>query len=217
LFEFDFALYCIMEQYDNRVDAYIEKSADFAKPILKYLRELVHRASPEITETMKWSAPFFEYNGVLCFMMAFKQHAGFGFWKADQLPDPHGILHTEGGESAGSIGKLTTVADIPDDDILIWYIRQAIAQKGALKEAKPAAKKAVSKPAAAAPDTPDYLAELLYKAPDAKAYFEKFSPSQKKEYITWFEDAKSEATREKRLKEGLEWISEGKTRHWKYK
>lgn len=207
-----------MEKYDSRVDAYIEKSADFAKPILKHLRELVHRASPEITETMKWSAPFFEYNGVLCFMMAFKQHAGFGFWKADLLPDPHQILHTEGGESAGSIGKLTTLADLPDDDILIWYIRQAIAQKGTLKAAKPAAvKKVAAKTVAVAMDTPAYLAELLDQTPAAKEHFEKFSPSQKKEYITWFEDAKSEATREKRLKEGLEWISEGKTRHWKYK
>ncbi|WP_208394798.1 DUF1801 domain-containing protein [Mucilaginibacter gilvus] len=80
-----------MEQYDTRIDAYIEKSADFAKPILKHLRELVHRASPEIMETIKWSAPFFEYNGILCHMMAFKQHLGFGFWKADTLPDPHHI------------------------------------------------------------------------------------------------------------------------------
>lgn len=209
-----------MEQYDARIDAYIEKAADFAKPILNHLRQLVHKASPEITETMKWSAPFFEYKGVLCFMMAFKQHAGFGFWKAEQLPDPHQILHTEGGESAGSIGKLISVGDIPDDDILIWYMREAMALKdatGAVK-AKPAAKKVVAtKSAASALAAPDYLVELLDKNLVAKAYFEKFSASQKKEYITWFEDAKSEATRDKRLAEGLQWISEGKTRHWKYK
>lgn len=208
-----------MEQYDSRIDAYIEKSAEFAKPILTHLRELVHKASPEITETMKWSSPFFEYQGILCHMMAFKQHLGFGFWKADTLPDPHGILQLEGGESAGSLGRITSLADLPDDDILIWYIRQAMAQKGAVGaiKAKPAAKKAAPKPTGAVLDTPDYLAELLDKTPAAKASFEKFSPSQKKEYITWFEDAKSEATREKRLKEGLEWMNEGKTRHWKYK
>jgi uncharacterized protein YdeI (YjbR/CyaY-like superfamily) len=207
-----------MQQYDNRVDAYIDKSADFAKPILKHLRELVHRASPEITETIKWSAPFFEYNGVLCFMMAFKQHAGFGFWKAERLPDPHQILYTEGGGSAGSIGKLTALADIPDDDILIWYIRQAMAQKETVKKIVPTAKKvkALSLPSSII-FIPDYLAELFDKAPEASQYFDQFSPSQKKEYITWFEDAKTEATRQKRLTEGLEWISQGKTRHWKYK
>jgi uncharacterized protein YdeI (YjbR/CyaY-like superfamily) len=213
----DFYLYCIMEQYDDRVDAYIAKSADFARPILTHLRGLVHRASPEIMETMKWSAPFFEYNGILCHMMAFKQHCGFGFWKADTLPDPHQILQTEAGESAGNLGRLTTLADLPEDDILIWYIQQAMAQKGPVTKAasKPAVKK-VAAPVAVL-DTPQYFVELLDSAPDAKAYFEKFSPSHTKEYITWFEDAKSDATRDKRLQTALEWIGEGKTRHWKYK
>lgn len=202
-----------MENFDSRIDAYIEKSADFAKPILNHLRELVHRASPEIIETMKWSAPFFEYRGVLCFMMAFKQHAGFGFWKAGNLPDPHGIIQDEG--NAGSIGKLTTLVDLPDDDILIWYIRQAMELKQ-MPAAKVPVKKAAPKAVVTA-DIPDYLVQLFHKNPEAKAYFEKFSPSQKKEYITWFEEAKTETTRDKRLAEGIAWISEGKTRHWKYK
>jgi uncharacterized protein YdeI (YjbR/CyaY-like superfamily) len=127
-------------------------------------------------------------------------------------------LYTEGGESAGSIGKLTTLADIPDDDILIWYIRQAMAQKETVKKIVPTAKK-VKAPTllSSAIYIPDYLAELFDKTPEAGQYFDQFSPSQKKEYITWFEDAKTEATRQKRLTEGLEWISQGKTRHWKYK
>ncbi|RYU90850.1 hypothetical protein EWM62_09420 [Mucilaginibacter terrigena] len=205
-----------MEQYDNRIDAYIDKSADFAKPILTHLRQLVHRASPEITETIKWSAPFFEYKGVLCFMMAFKQHAGFGFWKADTLPDPHGIIQDEG--NAGSIGKLTTLADLPNDDILIWYIRQAMELKNVAPSAKVAAPKIRKTPAATTPlATPGYLIELLANNAEAAEHFDNFSPSQKKEYITWFEEAKSEATRNKRLAEGIAWISEGKTRHWKYK
>ncbi|GAA4330412.1 hypothetical protein GCM10023149_35580 [Mucilaginibacter gynuensis] len=206
-----------MEQYDNRIDVYIDKAADFAKPILTHLRKLVHLASPEIKETMKWSAPFFEYKGILCHMMAFKQHCGFGFWKADLLPDPHGILQTEAGESAGNLGKLTTLADLPEDDILIWYIREAIAAKDMSPAVKPAAatKKAAIKTIPT--EAPQYFADLLDKNPEAKAYFDKFSPSQRKEYITWFEDAKSDATRQKRLDTAIEWISEGKSRHWKYK
>jgi hypothetical protein len=206
-----------MENFDARVDTYIEKSADFAKPILNHLRELVHRASPEITETIKWSAPFFEYKGVLCFMMAFKQHAGFGFWKAENLPDPHGIIQDEG--NAGSIGKLSTLADLPDDDILIWYIRQAMALKDSAPTVKIAALRIKKAPAATTVTlaTPDYLIELLAGNTQAAEYFDKFSQSQKKEYITWFEEAKTEATRNKRLAEGIAWISEGKTRNWKYK
>lgn len=204
-----------MENMDARVDDYIEKSADFAKPILNHLRGLVHRASPQITETMKWSAPFFEYKGVLCFMMAFKQHAGFGFWKADTLPDPHGLIKDEG--NAGSIGKLTTLADLPNDDMLIWYIRQAMELKNA-PSAKIATPKIRKEPAnTGAVATPDYLTALLADNRQAAEYFDNFSPSQKKDYITWFEEAKTEATRDKRLAEGMAWIAEGKTRHWKYK
>ncbi|MGY4539067.1 hypothetical protein ACVW0P_003493 [Mucilaginibacter sp. UYNi724] len=204
-----------MENMDARVDAYIEKSVDFAKPILNHLRGLVHRASPQITETMKWSAPFFEYKGVLCFMMAFKQHAGFGFWKADTLPDPHGLIKDEG--NAGSIGKLTTLADLPNDDILIWYIRQAMELKNA-PSATIATPKVRKEPATTGVvATPGYLIDLLADNTQAAEYFDNFSPSQKKEYITWFEEAKTEATRDKRLAEGMAWIAEGKTRHWKYK
>ncbi|MES2268736.1 MAG: YdeI/OmpD-associated family protein [Bacteroidota bacterium] len=205
-----------MEKFDARIDAYIDKSADFAKPILTHLRQLVHKASPEITETMKWSAPFFEYKGVLCFMMAFKQHAGFGFWKAENLPDPHGMIRDEG--NAGSIGKLTTLADLPDDDVLIWYIRQAMEVKNSAPTAKVSAPKISKAPAAATPlATPDYLIELLADNAEAAEHFDSFSPSQKKEYIAWFEEAKTEATRNKRLAEGIAWMSEGKTRNWKYK
>ncbi|WP_208394799.1 YdeI/OmpD-associated family protein [Mucilaginibacter gilvus] len=114
------------------------------------------------------------------------------------------------------MGRISSLADLPDDDILVWYIRQAMLIKG-VPSAKPKAQSAKPATASATLTTPDYLAELLDQTPGAKKYFEKFSPSQKKEYVTWFEDAKSEATREKRLKEGLEWLSEGKTRHWKYK
>lgn len=203
-----------MEQYDARIDAYIEKAANFAKPILKHLRDIVHRASPEITETMKWSCPFFEYKGTLCNMAAFKQHCSFGFWKAGQLPDPHNILQTEAGESAGNFGKLTGIADLPDDDIIIWYIKQAMDLNAS--GFKSPIRKVAAKTAAHA-TTPDYLEVLLDKHPQAKVYFDNFSASQKKEYITWFEEAKTDATREKRLDTAIEWISEGKTRHWKYK
>ncbi|MGZ4001587.1 MAG: YdeI/OmpD-associated family protein, partial [Mucilaginibacter sp.] len=46
--------------------------------------------------------------------------------------------------------------------------------------------------------------------------FEKFSPSKKREYLEWFAEAKSDATREKRMEQALEWMAEGKSRNWKY-
>jgi hypothetical protein len=51
-----------MGKKDPRVDAYIDGSADFAKPILKHIRKLVHSACPSVEESMKWQMPFFSNN-----------------------------------------------------------------------------------------------------------------------------------------------------------
>src|SRR3978361_378372 len=127
-----------MEQYDNRIDAYIAKSADFAKPILEHIRKVVHEASPLITENVKWGMPFFEYKGPLCQMAAFKQHCGFGFWKAGRLNDPDHLLNSGEDASAGSFGRITSIADLPDSDILKGFVLQAIQlNENGVKNEKP--------------------------------------------------------------------------------
>lgn len=202
-----------MEQvYDERVDAYIAKSADFAKPIMNHLRDLIHRAFPEMKETMKWSCPFFDFQGAVCQMAAFKNHIGFGFWKAALMSDPYNVLKLKD-ETAGSFGPITKLSDLPSDEVLIEYIQEAILlNREGVKVVK---KKTKADPSAL--KIPDFLIERLNQEPNARTYFEKFSTSQKKEYVVWLEEAKTEATKLKRLDTAIEWISEGKTRHWKYK
>src|SRR5215213_244776 len=114
-----------MPTVDPRVDAYIEKSADFAKPILNHIRKLVHKAFPDITETMKWSFPHFDYKGTVCSMAAFKQHCSFGFWKASLMTDSHKLL-TAGSEAMGQMGQIKSLADLPPDEVLISYVREAV-------------------------------------------------------------------------------------------
>lgn len=202
-----------MGQYNERVDAYIEKSKDFARPILKHLRKLVHEASTEFTETIKWGAPFFDCNGPVCHMMAFKEHCGFGFWQGSNMDDPDQILKLED-QNAGSIGKITKLEDLPPDKVLIKYIQQALALTQAGVKAPSRGKKATDK---AELIVPAYFLEALARNIPAAENFEKFSLSQKKEYVTWLEEAKSEVTRIKRLDTAIEWIGDGKSRHWKYK
>jgi uncharacterized protein YdeI (YjbR/CyaY-like superfamily) len=201
-----------MEQYDSRVDAYIEKAAPFAQPILKHLRELVHETSPLLTETMKWGFPFFDYKGSVCQMAAFKEHIGFGFWKQKLLNDPGKLIKEEDG-TAGSFGKITSLSDLPPDEILVEFIRQAI-ELNEPENKKPAVKKQT------APKTPIEMpadfAGLLGANPKALAVYHSFSPSATREYLEWIVDAKTEATRLKRMETAMEWIGEGKTRHWKY-
>jgi uncharacterized protein YdeI (YjbR/CyaY-like superfamily) len=203
-----------MEQYDSRVDAFIEKAADFAKPILEYIREIVHETSPLLTETVKWGFPFFDYKGPVCQMAAFKEHCSFGFWKATLLNDPYNALSIGDG-SAGSFGRITKIEDLPSKEILQDFILQAIALNESGKKTPEAIKKASASKTELV--IPEYFTEFLKAYPNASLNFDRFSYSHKKEYVEWIVDAKSEATRQKRMETAAEWLAEGKSRHWKYK
>jgi len=203
-----------MPNTDPRIDAYIEKSADFAKPILQHIRKLVHKACPAVEETIKWSMPYFDYKGsILCSMAAFKQHCAFGFRKASIMKDPEGLFNKEGHNAMGQFDRITSAKDLPPDKILIAYIKEAaILNEEEIKlpvKPKTAATKELIIPSA--------LTNALNKNKRALNIFTNFSPSNKREYAEWISEAKTEATRNKRIETAIEWIAEGKNRHWKYK
>lgn len=195
---------------DPRIDAYIEKKAEFARPILLHLRKIVHEACPEVQETIKWGMPFFEYKGPLCHFAAFKAHAVFSFWKGSIMDDPDGILEETGKTAMGHLGRITSLAELPDPAVLIRYIREAMRLND---EGIALPKKAASKEETEAPED---LRGALGEVPAALSTFENFSPSNKRDYVEWITEAKTEATRQKRLKQAVEWMAEGKPRNWKY-
>ena len=196
-----------MPALDPRIDAYIEKSAEFAQPILTHLRKLIHKACPDVKETLKWSMPSFEYKGILCGFAAFKQHCTFMFWKQSLLDtDVFPAQKT----AMGSFGRIASKRDLPADKVIIGLIHQAMElnEKGIKVEKKPAARKELA--------VPDVLAAALKKNKAARETFENFPPSCRRDYIEWITEAKTEPTREKRLATTLEWLAEGKRRNWKY-
>jgi uncharacterized protein YdeI (YjbR/CyaY-like superfamily) len=197
-----------MPNTDARVDAYIEKSLDFAKPVLKHLRKLVHKASPNLTETLKWSMPAFEYKGIVCGFASFKEHCTFGFWKESLLEK---VAFSTEKTAMGSFGRITSVKDLPPDDVIIKLVRQAVE----LNEKDIKVKKAVSKTKKEIV-VPDVLLKALARNATAAETFNNFPPSCKREYIEWITEAKTDATRDKRLATTIEWLSEGKRRNWKY-
>ena len=195
-----------MATRDPRIDAYIAKSADFARPILEHLRDVVHSASPDIEETIKWGFPHFECEGILCSMAAFKQHCAFGFWN-------HAMVVGEGtGAGAmGSFGRITSVKDLPPKKTLAGYVKKAVELKK--QGVKPVRNKTRTiKPLA----TPDWFTAALKKHRAAAATFAALPPSQQRDYVEWLTDAKTDATRERRLTTTLAWLAEGKPRNWKY-
>ena len=201
-----------MPTYEPKIDAYIEKSAPFAQPILEHLRELVHKACPDVEETIKWGFPHFEYKGILCSMASFKQHCSFGFWKATLMKDEKGLMEQVGKTAMGHFGKITSMKDLPSDKIITSYIKEAMRLNDEEIKLVPKTKSPAKKPLAAPPE----LLAALKKNKAALKTFEGFSPSNKKEYIEWIVEAKTETTRGKRIETAVEWMAEGKIRHWKY-
>jgi hypothetical protein len=191
---------------DPRIDTYIAKAAPFAKPILEHVRARVHAVAPEAEETLKWSMPSFTVDGkILVGMAAFKAHATVGFWRGQEL----GLEASH--EAMGQLGKLTSVDDLPPDDEFDAMIRKA----AELAKTAPAPRKPKHEPKPAPGMHPDFAAALA-KAPAAKATLDGFPPSAQRDYLEWIDEAKQDATRAKRIATAVEWLSEGKRRHWKY-
>jgi uncharacterized protein YdeI (YjbR/CyaY-like superfamily) len=205
------ALYSHAAKKDPRIDAYIAEAAPFAQPILKHLRKLVHQGCPDVEEAIKWSMPAFLHQGkILCHLAAFKAHAAFGFWHQGMEK----ILAADGfksGEAMGLLGKLKSRDDLPPDKKLVGYIQAAV--KLQASDAPSRAPKHL-RPALSEP--PD-LADGLKRSKKASGVWATFSPSARREYIEWITEAKRPETREQRLLTTLEWVAEGKPRHWKYK
>lgn len=193
---------------DRRIDAYIAKSADFAKPILTHLRAVIHEGCPEAEETLKWRMPTFLYNGkILCGMAAFKAHCAFGFWQGALIIADK----AKNREAMGQFGCITSVKDLPAKKVLIGYIKAAMKLRDegtTLRKPKRGARKPLPVPAD--------LAAGLKKNAKARAAWAEFSPSARREYIEWITEAKREETRAERLKTTLQWVAQGKQRNWKY-
>jgi uncharacterized protein YdeI (YjbR/CyaY-like superfamily) len=199
-----------MPTLDPRVDAYIDRSADFAKPILRHIRKLVHTACPDVIETMKWSFPHFDYKGqMMCSMASFKQHCAFGFWKQSLLED---AAFPAEKTAMGSFGRLTSVKDLPDDKTM----KKLIADAMKLNDEGVKVKRAFVSSDKKELVVPDVLLEALAKHDAAAETFNSFPYSCKKEYVEWITEAKTAATRDKRLATAIEWLAEGKRRNWKY-
>ena len=198
-----------MPNKSKEVDAYIAKSPDFAKPILTKIRELFHQGCPELEEKIKWSVPSFEYKGMMGGMAAFKHYVSFGFWKQSLMKDPKGIFEKDRPMASG---RLTSVADLPPDKVLVAYVKEAAAlNDNGVKVPRPPRAKV-----AAQLRVPSDLASALKKNARANATFTGFSASQRNEYVEWITEAKQDATRAQRLETTLDWLAQGKPRNWKY-
>lgn len=197
------------------VDAYIAKSAEFARPILKKIRAVFHKACPQAEEAMKWSCPAFMYHGMLGGMAAFKSHATWGLWRSQEHSDPLGLF---GEKNSGTFNsKLTSVKDLPPDKVLIAYIKEAMKLNEDFEAGeRKGPKKKVERKDPNSVKVPADLMTAMKKNKKALAVYEGFAYSHRKEYVEWITEAKREETRKQRIATAIQWMAQGKSRHWKY-
>lgn len=199
---------------DPRVDEYLANAAEFARPILRHLRVLIHGVCPDVEEAIKWGRPTFVYRGkMLCGMAAFQAHCSLGFWQSEVAERIARDGHGRAGDSSGQFGRITRLADLPSDAALRGYVAEAV---GLLDGGTPRTTRPVSRERRPEIPMPEDFAALLRRHPAAAASFEKSSPSHRREYLEWIVGAKREETRARRMATAVEWLTQGKTREWKY-
>ncbi len=198
-----------MGSRNPQFDAYIRNAAPFARPVLKHLRAVVHGACPEVEEAIKWGMPMFVHHGNLCFMAAFKEHAGFGFWKGSKVV---GGRDDKTGSAMGQFGRLTEVGQLPSRRVLTAYVRKAVLLNVAPGTKAP---KVARKPKPA-PRTPAALGAALTRNAKARATWKRFGPGHRRAYVEWIAEAKRPETRARRIATTVEWLAAGKPHNWKY-
>jgi len=192
---------------DPRIDAYIAKAQPFARPILEKVRNRVHAVVPDAEEAIKWSMPAYTLGGkIVLITAAFKAHTALNFWRGQELRG-----EAANANAMGQFGKIGSVDDLPPDAELDRLISEA----AELAEAAPAPRNAKRDPKPAPGLHPEFAAALA-KAPRAKAALDGFPPSAQRDYFEWISEARQDATRQKRIATAVEWLGEGKRRHWKY-
>lgn len=192
---------------DPRIDAYIAKAPVFARAILEHVREHVHAVLPDAEEAVKWSMPAYTVGGkIVLITAAFKSHMALNFWRGQELRG-----NTANADAMGQFGKIASLDELPGDPELDRLIREA----AELAKSAPAPRKTKHAPKPAPELHPEFAAALA-KAPKAKAMLDSFPSSAQRDYLEWIAEAKQDATRSKRIATAIEWLSEGKRRHWKY-
>ena len=116
---------------DPRVDAYIDPLPEWQRRLCQQLRDLVHAADPEITETVKRTVqPYFVLNGNVCALLAAKDHVNLFLYDGAIVPDPEGLI-TGGHDNKTARTIAFHHGDAVNTPALMAMLRQIVANNRA--------------------------------------------------------------------------------------
>jgi hypothetical protein len=116
---------------DPRVDACIDALPDWQQAVCRELRDLIHTADPEVSETIKRSRrPYFVLDGNVCALLAAKDHVNLFLYDGAIVPDPAGII-TAGHDNATARTMAVRQGERINKPALLKMLRQIIANNRA--------------------------------------------------------------------------------------
>jgi hypothetical protein len=116
---------------DPRVDAFIDALPQWQQRICREVRDLVHAADPEVTETIKRTdRPYFVLAGNICAFQAARTHVNIFLYDGAIVPDPHGII-TGGHDNKTARTVAVREHEPVNSDALLAMFRQIIADNRA--------------------------------------------------------------------------------------
>ena len=115
---------------DPRVDEYIDRLPEWQQEICRQVREIVHAADPEVTETIKRSSqPYFVLDGNICALLATKDHVNV-FVYDPTVPDPSGLINQGHGNATAKAIQIYR-DDVTNRPALLDLFRAVIANNRA--------------------------------------------------------------------------------------
>lgn len=192
----------------ENTDAYIDKQDSSIGENLSELRQFILSLHNGIEEDWKWGAPSFAYNGLICWMVSFKDFIGLNFYKGSLIEDYNGLFESRGVDDKNNRLIYFYHGTKPDLEAVRPYIIEAIRLNEKGLKPKPIRKELI---------LPDFFSSALNSNKTAKSKFEALSYSKKKDYIDWLSSAKRQETRLKRLEQAMSFIENDIDRHAKYR
>jgi hypothetical protein len=104
------------ESASAQIDAKINSLGDWRGKTLAKVREIIHKADPEIVEEWKWAkatspgTPVFSRGGIICTGETYKSAVKLTFAKGASLDDPSGLFNSS------LEGNVRRAIDIHEDD-----------------------------------------------------------------------------------------------------
>lgn len=189
------------------VDEYIQNQSKWS-PELQILRNII--LSAKLDEHIKWGAPTYSYKGQnIVGLAAFKSYFGLWFFEGALLSDSNSLLINAQEEKTKAMRQLRMHSkEEIVHDVISAFLKESmtLVDDGikTLHEKKPLV-------------IPIMLEKMLENHPNLSKNFEGFGLSKKREFCDYINEAKQQATKERRLDKVLEHIENNKGLNDKYR